>query len=187
MMISTFCTVFKGVPKNKQPGLILKTSAAGFSVIDRENISRKIKDITDPIGENCPPVYLVFGDLKESELNELYNHPKVQSMVMFTKGEGYGRPLAEFCTTGKPIIVSKWSGHVDFLPEDHTVFLDGELKPIHASAQNQFLIKESRWFTVNYSIAAQRMFEVHSNYKKYLLESKINHRIKITNVFSLVN
>ena len=27
MTIKTFCTVFKGLPKNQQPGLILKTSA----------------------------------------------------------------------------------------------------------------------------------------------------------------
>lgn len=171
MMIKTFCTVFKNTPKKHQPGLILKTSSAGFSVIDREHIATRIKTITDSIGATCPPIYLLFGDLKETELNEVYNHPKVKSMVMFTKGEGYGRPLAEFCTTGKPIIVSKWSGHVDFLPVDHTVFLDGELKNIDQSAVNQFLIKESKWFTVNYSIAAQKMFDVHKNYKKYLLES----------------
>jgi hypothetical protein len=171
MMIKTFCTVFKNTPKKHQPGLILKTSSAGFSVIDREHIASTIKNITDSIGATCPPIYLLFGDLKETELNDVYNHPKVKSMVMFTKGEGYGRPLAEFCTTGKPIIVSKWSGHVDFLPVDHTVFLDGELKNIDQSAANQFLIKESKWFTVNYSVAAQKMFEVHKNYKKYLLES----------------
>jgi len=171
MMIKTFCTVFKNTPKKHQPGLILKTSSAGFSVIDREHIASRIKNITDSIGATCPPIYLLFGDLKETELNDVYNHPKVKAMVMFTKGEGYGRPLAEFCTTGKPIIVSKWSGHVDFLPNDHTVFLDGELKNIDPSAANQFLIKESKWFTVNYSVAAQKMFEVHKNYKKYLLES----------------
>jgi len=171
MMIKTFCTVFKNVPKNKQPGLILKTSSAGFSVIDRESIATKIKTITKSIGDKCPPIYLLFGDLKETELNELYNHPKVKSMVMFTKGEGYGRPLAEFATTGKPIIVSKWSGHVDFLPEEHTVYLDGEVTQIDQSAVNQFLLKESKWFTVNYSTAAQKLFEVHKNYKKYLLES----------------
>lgn len=171
MMIKTFCTVFKEVPKDKQPGLILKTSNAGFSITDKSRISKKIEDITKEFGDKCPPVYLLFGDLSEAELNEMYNHPKVKSFVMFTKGEGYGRPLAEFATTGKPIIVSKWSGHVDFLPEDYTVYLDGELKPVHESAVNEFLLKESQWFTVNYSLAAQKLFDVYNNYKKYLLQS----------------
>ena len=35
MMIKTFCTVFKDLPKKQQPGLILKTSQ-GFSVMERE-------------------------------------------------------------------------------------------------------------------------------------------------------
>ena len=64
-------------------------------------------------------------------------------MVSFTKGEGYGRPLCEFTLTGKPIIVSKWSGHTDFLPENYTVYIDGELKEVHTYA-NQFLLKEAK-------------------------------------------
>ena len=97
MMIKTFCTVFKSLPKNKQPGLILKTSHAGFSVTEREDTSNKIKELTKEFGDKCPPIHLVWGDLSESELNSLYNDDKVKAMLMFTKGEGYGRPLAEFC------------------------------------------------------------------------------------------
>ncbi len=171
MMIKTFCTVFKGLPKNQQPGLILKTSSAGFSVGDREIIKEKVEEITKEFGDKCPPIHLVWGDLSESELNDLYNDEKVKSFIMFTKGEGYGRPLAEFATTGKPIIVSKWSGHTDFLPEENTVYLDGELKEVHQSAQNKFLLPESKWFYVNYSTAAQRIFDVYKNYKTHLKKS----------------
>ena len=172
MMIKTFCTVFKGLPKKQQPGLILKSSHAGFSVGERETISRKIKDLTKEYGDNCPPIHLVFGDLSESELNDLYNDDKVKAKIMFTKGEGYGRPLAEFATTGKPIIVSNWSGYKDFLPEENTVYLEGELKEVHKSSQNKFLLKEAKWFYVDYSKAAAKIFDVHKNYKTYLSKSK---------------
>ena len=91
---------------------------------------------------------------------------------MFTKGEGYGRPLAEFATTGKPILVSDWSGFKDFLPKENTVFLEGELTPVHPSAQNKFLLKESKWFTVDYSRAAGKIFDVFKNYKKYEKQSQ---------------
>jgi len=107
MMIKTFCTVFKNLPKNQQPGLILKTSHAGFSVGDREKMASNIKNLTQEYGDKCPPIHLVFGDLSESELNDLYNDEKVKAMLMFTKGEGYGRPLAEFATTGKPILIKR--------------------------------------------------------------------------------
>ena len=172
MMIKTFCTVFKDLPKNQQPGLILKTSQAGFSVMEREGISKKIQEVTNQFGDSCPPIHLVFGDLSESELNSLYNDKKVKAMLMFTKGEGYGRPLAEFASTGKPIIVSKWSGHMDFLPEENTVYLEGELKEVHQSAANKFLLKEAKWFTLDYSKAAGKIYDVFKNYKTYLKKSE---------------
>ena len=172
MMIKTFCTVFQDLPKKQQPGLILKTSHAGFSVIERESIKKKIEEVTQEYGDKCPPIHLVWGDLSESELNDLYNDEKVKSFLMFTKGEGYGRPLAEFATTGKPIIVSDWSGYKDFLPKENTVYLEGELKEVHTSSQNKFLLKESKWFYVDYSKAAGKIFDVHKNYKKYSKESQ---------------
>ena len=172
MMIKTFCTVFKSLPKKQQPGLILKTSHAGFSVGEREDLATKILQLTNEFGHKCPPIHLVWGDLSESELNDLYNDEKVKAKIMFTKGEGYGRPLAEFATTGKPIIVSNWSGYKDFLPEENTIYLDGELKDVHKSAQNKFLLKESKWFYVDYSKAASKIFDVHKNYNIHLKKSK---------------
>ena len=140
--------------------------------MERESISKRIKEVTKQFGEKCPPIHLVFGDLSESELNSLYNDKKVKAMLMFTKGEGYGRPLAEFASTGKPIIVSKWSGHTDFLPEENTVYLEGELKEVHQSAANKFLLKEAKWFTVDYSKAAGKIYDVFKNYKTYLKKSE---------------
>ena len=172
MVIKTFATVFQYLPKNKRPGLIIKTSHAGFSIIDRENIREKIDGILNSFGENKPSVYLLHGDLNENEMSSLYHHPKVKAMISFTKGEGYGRPLAEFTLTGKPIIVSKWSGHVDFLPEQNTVYLDGTLTNVHDSAADKFLIKESQWFTVNYSDAANKIYGVFNNYNSHLENSK---------------
>lgn len=172
MVIKTFATVFQSLPKDKQPGLIVKTSSAGFSVMDRETMRERIESITETFGDKCPPIYLVHGDLTETEMSSLYHSPKVKAMVSFTKGEGYGRPLAEFATTGKPIIVSGWSGHLDFLPKENTVFLEGELKNVHESAADKFLLKEGQWFTVNYSKAANFIFDVHKNYSTYLEKSK---------------
>jgi len=184
MMIKTFCTVFKSLPKDKQPGLILKTSHAGFSVGEREDLATRILELTKEFGDKCPSVHLVWGDLSESELNSLYNDDKVKAMLMFTKGKGYGRPLAEFATTGKPIVVSNWSGYKDFLPEENTVYLDGEIKEVHTSAQNKFLLKEAKWFYVDYSKAAAKIYDVYNNYTTYLKKSE-GLKTNIQNNFSL--
>jgi len=186
MMIKTFCTVFKNLPKGKQPGLILKTSHAGFSVGEREDIAKRIKELTNEYGDKCPPIHLVWGDLSESEMHKLYCDSKVKAMISFTKGEGYGRPLAEFAITGKPIIVSDWSGYKDFLPENSTIYLEGELQNVHPSAVNNFLLKESKWFYVDYTKAAQKMMEVHKNYKVFL-DKSLGNKNHISEKFSLNN
>jgi len=184
MMIKTFCTVFKYLPKDKKPGLILKTSHAGFSVIDRENVAQKVNGIISSFADDAPPIYLLHGDLNDFEMGQLYNHSKVKAMVSFTKGEGYGRPLAEFALSGKPIIVSKWSGLRDFLPEENTIYLGGDLTNVHESASDKFLLKEAKWFTVNYSDAANKLYKVFNDYSSYLEKTKpLTEHIK--NNFSL--
>jgi hypothetical protein len=74
--------------------------------------------------------------------------------------------------TGKPVVVSKWSGHLDFLDEKGAVLLDGELRNVDESAANQFLLKDTQWFYVNYSSAAVKMLDIYNNYDKYSVESK---------------
>ena len=167
MMIKTFAMAFKN--EKKKPALILKTSSAGFSIIDRESTIKKIKEVLGKDYKSVP-IYLLHGDLTPAQMNGLYEHKKVKAMLNFTKGEGFGRPLLEFSLTGKPILVSNWSGHIDFLKQG-AVLLEGELKPVHESAADQFLLKESQWFNVNISKALVAMKDVYKNYNKYKTES----------------
>jgi hypothetical protein len=172
MAIKTFATVFQYLPKEKRPGLIVKTSHAGFSVIDREATREKIDSVLKPLGDKCPSVYLIHGDMEETDMANLYHHPKVKAMLSFAKGEGYGRPMAEFTLTGKPIIASGWSGQMDFLPPEHAVLLEGSLTQVDESAADQFCMKEAQWFTVNYSNAANKIYDVYNKYNFYLEQSK---------------
>jgi hypothetical protein len=172
MAIKTFATVFQYLPKDKRPGLIVKTSHAGFSVIDRETTREKLENVLKPLGDKCPSVYLIHGDMEETDMSTLYHHPKVKAMISFAKGEGYGRPMAEFTLTGKPIIASGWSGQLDFLPPDNAVLLEGSLTQVHESAADQFCMKEAQWFTVNYSNAANKIYDVYNKYNSYLEKSK---------------
>jgi len=167
MMIKTFAMAFKN--EKVKPALILKTSTAGFSVMDRERLISKIRETLGKDYKSVP-VYLLHGDLTPSQMNGLYEHPKVKAMLNFTKGEGFGRPLLEFSLTGKPVIVSNWSGHLDFL-KNGAVLLDGELKNVHESAADNFLLKEAKWFNVNVSKALPLIKDVYKNYDKYKIEA----------------
>ena len=167
MLIKTFLETFKG--KKQKPGLILKTSSVNHSIMDREEILDRIRKIISSVeGGDLPQIYLIHGELSDEEINELYNHPKVKAHVSFTKGEGYGRPLLEASVSQKPVIVSNWSGHLDFLQPELSVFLSGEIKQIHPSAAVQdMLLPESGWFTVDYKKASETLEDVYKNYKKY--------------------
>jgi glycosyltransferase involved in cell wall biosynthesis len=171
-LIDAFCSVFGKEQTKNQPALILKTSSASFSIIDREAMVDKIKWVTNKFS-NVPPIYLLHGDLTAKEMSSLYYDEKVKAMVSFTKGEGFGRPLCEFTFTGKPVIASKWSGQLDFLTNEGSVLIDGELTPVHQSVVNDFLIKESKWFTVNPTDACNKLYDVWKNYKKYNQKSEI--------------
>ena len=167
MLLKTFLETFKG--KKTKPGLILKTCAGNYSIMDRDSILEKIRAIEETLGEDLPNIYLLHGELSDEEVNILYNHPKVKAHVSFTKGEGYGRPLLEASISGKPVIASNYSGHIDFLDKDMSVLLPGQVTQIHSSAVVQdMLIPESGWFTVDYKAASDILTDVYKNYKKYV-------------------
>jgi len=170
-LIHTFLKTFKGEGK-KKPALILKTNSINYSLLDREDIITRINSIKKEISGNLPNIYLVHGELTDDEMNQLNNDNKVKAFVSFTKGEGYGRPLAEAAITGKPTIVSNWSGHIDFIHPDYNVLVGGELKNVHESSANQFLLKDSEWFSINTDIAGRAMKDVFKNYKRYLEKSR---------------
>jgi glycosyltransferase involved in cell wall biosynthesis len=170
MLIRTFCEAFKNKSPQNKPGLILKTSHATFSIMDREEIMKKINMITAPYGKTAPSIYLLHGDLTDEQMNSLYNHPKVKAMISFTHGEGYGRPLLEFTLSEKPVIASNWSGHIDFLK--HATLLPGDVKEVHQSAADNWILTGSKWFTVNYGYAISILRDVVDNYKTYLNTAK---------------
>jgi len=167
LLIKTFLETFN-TPTNKKPALILKTNKVNYSILDREEILKDINRIRTKYGKgNSPNIYLLHGEMTDEEMNKLNNDPKVKAFVSFTKGEGFGRPLIEESITGKPIITTNWSGHIDFLKPDYNILIGGELKNVHKSAANQFLLKESKWFNIDVNIASKAMKDVFKHYKKY--------------------
>lgn len=179
MLIKTFLETFKG--KKSKPGLILKTSTVTACIMDRDEILKRIDAIRNIVGgDDLPNIYLLHGDLEDADMNALYNHPKVKAMVSFTKGEGYGRPLAEFCLSKKPVIVSGWSAPLDFMSPEFSVLLPGQLTQVHPSAVvPNMILAESGWFTVDYKAASKALQEVYENYGKYeVMGKRQGHKIK---------
>ena len=170
MLVKTFCETFKN--QKNPPALILKTSGATPCIIDREEILGKIRDIKRSLVGELPNVYVLHGDLRDEEINQLYNHPKVKAHVSFTHGEGFGRPLLEATLREKPVIASNWSGQTDFLNQD-SILLPGNMIDVPKNSfPKEFIVDGAQWFQVNYAYASNVLKEIHNNYSKYVTKAK---------------
>ena len=172
MMIKTFLLTFKDM-KNP-PALVLKTSGASFSVMDRVDMKKKVNQIKDTVkADKLPNIYLIHGDLTDEEMNEMYNHPKVKAHLTFTHGEGFGRPLLEASFSGKPIIAPISTGQADFLDREYTVEIPHVMTKVAPNAfPKEYVTPDSQWSTVKYSVASALMSDVFKNYDKYKIRCK---------------
>ena len=76
--------------------------------------------------------------------------------------------MAEFAITGKPLVVSNYSGYLDFLRPQYNKFIPGALTQVHPSAVvDKIVLKESSWFTVDPQQAFQSLRDMHDNYATY--------------------
>ena len=130
MLVKVFLETFKNMDN---PPPIMKTSSAGFSIIDRDDIFKKIEEIRQGVQGNTPPIYLLHGELHDEEMNELYNYPQVKAMVSLTKGEGFG--LNHLSSRGhrNPLWQRLGQGHVDFLDRESSFLLPAVLSNIDKS------------------------------------------------------
>ena len=171
LLIKTFLETFN-TSSNKKPALILKSNQVNYSLLDKEEMIKRIHAVKDQVPGNLPNIYLLHGEMTDKEMNLLNNDPKIKAMVSFTKGEGFGRPLLEGAITGKPTITTNWGGHIDFINPKYNCLIGGELKNLHDSASNQFLLKDSQWFNIDTKIARAALKDVFKKYKKYWENSR---------------
>jgi len=172
LLVKVFLETFKQTKDGNPPALILKTSGGNFSILDKKDILKKIQELRKSVnlaeGQVMPNIYVLHGELTDSEMNSLYNHPKVKAHVSLTKGEGFGRPLLEASISGKPVIASGWSGHMDFLNAEDAVLVGGELTPIHdSSVWDGVIIKESSWFSADPQQSANAIAAVFMDYETF--------------------
>lgn len=182
--IKAFLEAFKDRPS--PPALVIKTQSATASITDRASMLEKIREAISKVSaKTLPNVYLMHGELSDSDVNSLYNHPKIKAMITLFKGEGFGRPLLEFAAVNKPIICSYWSGPVDFLDNEFTYFVGGKLELVHKSAlAANIILENSSWFTANEAEAIKAYKEVYTKYNKAIVSAK-RQGYKVRTKFSM--
>ena len=168
--------------KNENVGLIVKTGRVKGTPMDLESTIEHLKKVTSSEKDRKCKVYLLHGDLEESEIHSLYLREDVHAYVSCTHGEGYGLPIFEAAYSGMPIVATDWSAHIEFLQapykeggktKNKKLFakVDYDLSEIPQHAVwEKILIKGSKWaYPKEQSFRKQirNMYKNHGMYKKW--------------------
>lgn len=180
-LINTLKWFVEEFKNDENAGLICKTHFAGASQIDREISATNMKNLLAQYGDRKCKVYLLHGDMKDTEMTALYTHPKVKALVSLSHGEGFGLPIFEAAYYGLPVITTEWSGPTDFMycpnkegkVKPHFAKVDFTLGPVQQEAIWDGVIeKDTMWaFPVELSAKAA-MREVYKNHDRFKGQSK---------------
>ena len=169
--IKSFLESFKN--KKNAPALIMKSHSMTTSIMDRGRMLDKIDQIRQTVKGRLPNIYLIHGEVSDTQMNLLYNHPKIKALVSLPKGEGFGRPFLEFSLVNKPIIASSWSGQTDFLDKELVRYVKGDLTNVHKSAAvKNILLPDALWFSPDPIDVGKAYKEVFKNYKQWISKAK---------------
>ena len=172
---------------DQEVGLVIKTSLKNNSVVDREYVEQIILQAIPKLEDRKCKIYLLHGDMSESEIHSLYTHPKIKALISLTHGEGFGLPLFEAAYSGLPIIAPGWSGHADFLympnksnskknkskSKANFAEVDYTLGPIQDHAVwPGVLEKDTMWCYPTEGSFKIRLRQVRKNYDKWLKRAK---------------
>tara|TARA_A100001515_G_C4591694_1_gene216200 strand:- start:4461 stop:6515 length:2055 start_codon:yes stop_codon:yes gene_type:complete len=114
---------------NKDAVLIVKTY--GGPEGDAEHIGNYVKSLRNsvllpgPVNTHASEnnILLIPGFVPTESI--MWLHQQATVFALFSRGEGFGLPIAEAIMAKKPVIVPKEGGHVDYIRKDSAFFVDG--------------------------------------------------------------
>jgi len=149
----------------KGPDVLVEAFARAFGREDKvelviktfRNPHNEIEKILEAVARRYPDmckVEILYGDLSDSELKQIYLSS--DALVAPSRAEGFGLPIAEAMLCGLPVIVTGWSGQLDFCNADNSWLVDFRFAP----AETHFEIDGSVWADPDVDDLSAKMREV---------------------------
>lgn len=137
---------FQEFRSDEDVSLILKTYDNSRYDPDGRAIKAEVMRFAQDAGVAVPPpVVLLTRVIRPDQMPSLYT--AADCYVLPTRGEGWNLPAMEAVSCGIPVIITGWSGHLEFLsPDDsYLIPIDG-LEPVPGfGVPNDEIYAGSRW------------------------------------------
>ncbi|MFM0145484.1 glycosyltransferase [Paraburkholderia sp. RL18-085-BIA-A] len=126
-------------------GLVIK----GMNIRESDPIWKRIRDIAS----RDPRIRIVSERLsRQDSINFMAS---LDSYISLHRSEGFGRVIAEAMLLGQPVIVTNFSGNVDYCDTNTAFLVDGELVPLRPG---DYLFHEGQyWCDPDVDQAAQQI------------------------------
>ena len=178
-IVNTIKWVSEEFADKKDVAILIKTNFGKGTTEDKRLCTEYLKKIKPVLGlGEYPKIKLLHGNMKTKEVAALYNHKNIKMYVSATRGEGYGLPLVEAAASGLPIVVTGWSGHLQFLDKDKIGCVDYNLKEISESRiDNRIFKKGFRWaepLEASFKREIRKVYKDHNESKTRALEMMKN-------------
>jgi len=132
--------------------------------IAQEIVKYKKAICTDDIGSSSKAqVTLLYGLLSKSDMNFLYKNSNI--FALFSKGEGFGLPIAESILHSTPVVVHDCGGHVDFVDPQYNFIVDTFKTPAYCTYFPNVYSCESNWYDTNILSARKELREAYEIWK----------------------
>ena len=129
--------------RNDDAVLLLKTN--GNMMGTPEQTKQENQRLAQQIQELRNIVYMEDGKPSKANIllvpdiipykHVLWLHDQADVFALPTRGEGFGLTIAEACMRGKPVIVSNYGGHMDFVDTTTSFLINGNLEPYVAKSE----------------------------------------------------
>ena len=170
--ISWFFECFKNDPDT---GLIIKTNMGRGTSKDKIITSDYIKNVVAHFRNDnpFPKIHLVHGNMTSKEISSLFKLKSVKGFISTTRGEGYGLPLIDAAAAGIPVIVTNWSGHLEFLKEDMFLGVDYDMVQIpDQKIDERIFYKGFKWADPRKESFISCLQKLNSNYDEHKCVAK---------------
>ncbi|MDD3276885.1 MAG: glycosyltransferase family 4 protein [Kiritimatiellales bacterium] len=122
----TLAAFKQAFPDNPDVRLVIKTNQGCES---KEHTGALLK-ITQLIGDD-PRILLLTEMLSTDDLFRLY--ASADALVSLHRAEGLGLIIMEMMAQAKPVVVTAWSGNMDFTTSENACLVDFRMVPIQAT------------------------------------------------------